>query len=297
MASKPIFEVQFLTSFLFNETYYFMPNQIFAIINTNRFFYLRYEINNNFYLVLFVADLKNAFRKKPLETYRVEHVTVSSKKGLEGKKVIQVAVTFENPLPGDGVTKSLFCFGDFCPTNIEVVEYPEIALRSTLKHFEVDSQPSSHVLYSNLPIKQISAFFGLAKMRSLKFVYLSYKIDDTIPLIHFVADLKYKLERGNPNRKQNKVFVQNMTASSKRDSKGKKNIQLAITFEKPLRADGLPESFFCIGDFYPTIAEKVEFAELALRSTLKHFKVDSQPSLDVLYSSLPIKQISSFFGK
>jgi|688.fasta_scaffold23551_1 hypothetical protein len=274
-----------------------MLNQIFATTHTNRFFYLSYEINNNFHLVLFVADLKNAFRKKPLETYRVEHLTVSSKKGLEGKKVIQVAVTFENLLPGDGVTKSLFCFGYFCPTNIEVVEYPEIALRSTLKHFEVDSQPSSHVLYSSLPIKQISAFFGLAKMRSLKFVYLSYKIDDTIPLIHFVADLKYALEKRNPSRKQNKVIVQNMTASFKRGFEGKKTVQLAITFEKPLQADGLPKSFFCFGNFCPTIAEKVEFAELALRSTLKHFEVDSQPSLDMLYSSLPIKQISSFFGK
>ena len=140
-----------------------MLNQIFATTHTNRFFYLSYKIDDTIPLIHFVADLKNAFRKKLLGTYRVEHLTVSSKsskKGLEGKKVIQVAVTFENLLPGDGVTKSLFCFGDFCPTNIEVVEYPEIALRSTLKHFEVDSQPSLDMLYSSLPIKQISSFFG-----------------------------------------------------------------------------------------------------------------------------------------
>jgi hypothetical protein len=69
-------------------------------------------------------------------------------------------VTFKKTL---SASEDFFRFGDFCPTNIEALEYPEVALRFILKHFEADSQPSSNMLYSTFPLVRISAFFGKRK--------------------------------------------------------------------------------------------------------------------------------------
>ena len=136
------------------------------IMQRAKFFYLSYEIDNNIPLLDFVVNLKSELEKKPRQINRnvvVEHITASSKKGLEGKKTIQVVITCKQVLRGVGVTKDFFCFGHFCPTNVEKLEYTEVALRSILKQFEVDSKPSSDVLYSSLPLRQISVFFGERK--------------------------------------------------------------------------------------------------------------------------------------
>jgi hypothetical protein len=127
-----------------------------------RFFYITYKVNKDVYLVNFIVDFRGKIERRQ-EVNRnpvVESMTACLKPCLEGKKVIQAVVTFKKTL---SASEDFFRFGDFCPTNIEALEYPEVALRFILKHFEADSQPSSNMLYSTFPLVRISAFFGKRK--------------------------------------------------------------------------------------------------------------------------------------
>ena len=131
--------------------------------NTPRYFYLTYEVDNNIRLVLFVNNLKNGLEKKIGHIYRkgfIMYMTACSKKGLEGKKTIQVVIMFKQPLRVVDVKRDLFCFGEFCPIEAETLRRGEVGLLSILKHFEKGSQPSPDVLCSNLPPELISMFFG-----------------------------------------------------------------------------------------------------------------------------------------